>query len=171
MAKTSKYHTQKAYDFYRKFVYNEELQALLHKHKRHVAGSVPSIYWELFGAILTGDKGKDGYGSDLEHYEIKSSVEGASFEYQYHLHGGKQKLVEDTQVDHVFFSYSPDYKNVDVRLVKGEALKTKFDSWMPGLVKNYNGKNRKQRYRKSISFGTVREKGELILQVRGGVLQ
>ncbi len=171
MAKTSKYHTQKAYDFYRKFVYNEELQALLHKHKRHVAGSVPSIYWELFGAILTGDKGKDGYGSDLEHYEIKSSVEGASFEYQYHLHGGKQKLVEDTQVDHVFFSYSPDYRNVDVRLVKGEALKTKFDGWMPGLVKNYNGKNRKQRYRKSISFGMVREKGELILQVRGGVLQ
>lgn len=171
MAKTPTYHIKDAYDFYRKFIHNEELQTLLKKHKRHVAGSVPSIYWELFGAILTGDKGKDGYGSDLEHYEIKSSVEGASFEYQYHLHGGKQKLIEDTQVDHIFFSYSPDYKDVDVRLVKGDELRPKFDSWMPGLVKNYNGKNRKQRYRKSISFGMVKAKGKLILQVRGGVLQ
>lgn len=171
MAKAPAYHVRSAYDFYRKFIHNKELQALLQKHKRHVAGSVPPVYWELFGAILTGDKGKDGYGSDLEHYEIKSSVQAASFEYQYHLHGGKQKLTDDTKVDHIFISYSPDYKDIDARLVKGEDLKARFDSWIPGLIKNYNGKNRKQRYRKSISFGTVKEKGEIILQVRGGVLQ
>jgi len=171
MAKTPIYHTKKAYAFYCKFIRNEELQALLREHKRHVAGSVPPIYWELFGAILTGDKGKAGYGSDLEHHEVKSSVEGASFEYQYHLHGGKQKLVEDTRVDHVFISYSRDYENVDVRLVKGNDLKEKFNGWMPGLIKNYNGKNRKQRYRKSISFGTVKSKGKLILQVRKGTIQ
>lgn len=167
----NKYEINAAYDFYRKFIYNEELQSLLREHNRHVAGSVPPIYWELFGAILTGDKGKVGYGSDLEHHEVKSSIDGASFEYQYHLHGGKQKLLEDSQVDHVFISYSPDYKDIDVRLVKGEKLKEKFDGWMPGLVSNYNGKNRKQRYRKSISFGIVKAKGDIILQVRDGALQ
>jgi hypothetical protein len=87
------------------------------------------------------------------------------------LHGGKQKLVEDTQVDHVFISYSPDYADIDVRLAKGAELREKFDGWMPGLLKNYNGKNRKQRYRKSISFGTVKSKGKTILQVRSGTLQ
>ena len=162
------FYVSKAYDFYKKFIYNEELQGLLRKHQRHVAGSVPPIYWELFGAILTGDKGKDGYGSDLEHHEVKSSVGSNSFEYQYHLHGGKQKLIEDANVDHVFISYSPDYKDIDVRLVKGAALKEKFESWMPGLVKNYNGKNRRQRYRKSISFGTVSKLGKVILRVRDG---
>lgn len=165
-----KYYLTQAYDFYKKFIYNEELQALLREHHRHVAGSVPAIYWELFGAILTGDKGKDGYGSDLEHHEIKSSVQGASFEYQYHLHGGKQKLIEDANVDHVFISYSPDYKDIDVRLVKGSVLKEKFDSWMSGLIANYEGEARKQRYRKNIPYGTVTKTGKLIMQVRQGEL-
>jgi hypothetical protein len=165
-----KYHVQQAHDFYRKFIYNEELQTLLQKHHKHVAGSVPSIYWELFGAILTGDKGKEGYGSDLEHHEIKSSVQGASFEYQYHLHGGRQKLLDDTKVDHVFVSYSPDYKDIDVRLVKGSVLKERFDSWMPGLVTNYEGEARRQRYRKNIPYGLVVRSGELMMQVRQGEL-
>ncbi len=143
---------------------------MLRKHHKHVAGSVPSIYWELFGAILTGDKGKEGYGSDLEHHEVKSSVQGASFEYQYHLNAGKQKLLEDINVDHVFVSYSPDYKDIDVRLVKGSALKERFDSWMPGLIANYEGETRRQRYRKNIPYGVVARSGELMMQVRQGEL-
>jgi hypothetical protein len=142
----------------------------LREHHKHIAGSVPSIYWELFGAILTGDKGKEGYGSDLEHHEVKSSVDRASFEYQYHLHGGKQKLVDDEKVDHVFISYSPDYKDIDVRVVKGSALKDRFKSWMPGLVANYEGDARRQRYRKSISYGTVVKNGAVVMQVRQGEL-
>lgn len=170
MAKTTKYNIEEAYSFYKKFIYNPEHQALLAKHNLHVAGSIPSVDWELFGAILTGDDGKDGYGSDLNHFEIKSSVDGASFEYQYHLHGGKQKLAEDSKVGHIFISYSPDYKDVEVRLIKGKDLKDKFDSWKPGLIANYDGPNRKQRYRRSISFGTVKTKGSVILQVQDGKL-
>ena len=164
------YQLSKAFNFYKKFIYNEELQTLLHKHKRHIAGSVPSVYWELFGAILTGDKGKDGYGSDLEHHEVKSAGNDGSFEYQYHFHTGQKKLVEDANVDHVFVSYSSDYKDIDVRLVKGVDLKIKFESWMPGLKKNYKGKTRKQRYRKSISLGTVKRLGKTIVKVRQGEL-
>lgn len=165
-----KYRIKEAAAFYKKFIYNEEHQALFKKHNLHIAGSVPSIDWELFGAILTDDKGKAGYGSDLEHYEIKSSVDGASFEYQYHLHGGMTKLKEDMEVTHIFVSYSPDYKNLEVRVVEGAQLKDVFSSWLPGLRANYEGENRKQRYRKSISYGRVCREGKMILKVQNGAL-
>ncbi len=165
-----KYRIRQAHDFYRKFIYNEELQALLREHHLHVAGSVPSVLWELFGAILTGDDGKPGYGSDLEHHEVKSAQGRGSFEYQYHLHGGRQKLIEDSAVDHLFISYSPDYRDLGVRVMKGAELKERFDGWMPGLIANYEGESPKQRYRRSVPFGVVSKTGELILQVRGGEL-
>lgn len=165
-----KYKIRQAYDFYRRFIYNEELQVLLREHHIHVAGSVPSGHWELFGAILTGDDGKVGYGSDLEHHEVKSAQGRGGFEYQYHLHGGKRKLLDDMVVDHLFISYSPDYRDIDVRVMKGVALKKRFDGWMPGLIANYDGPNPKQRYRRSVSFGVVAKNGDLILQVRQGEL-
>lgn len=160
-----------AYSFYKKFIYRKELQELLHEYELHVAGSVPSVIWELFGAILTGDKGKKGYGSDLKEHEIKSALEGGSFEYQYHLRGGQQKLTEDMGVKHLFISYSKDYKNVEVRILPGESLKEKFSAWMPKLVENYSGPNRKQRYRKSIPFGIVKLNGKLIMKIQNGLLE
>ena len=143
---------------------------LLKKYKLHVAGSIPSIDWELFGAILTDDIGKEGYGSDLRHHEIKSSVDRASFEYQYHLHGGEKKLKEDMEVAHIFMSYSPDYKNLEVRVIEGEQLKKVFKEWLPGWKKNYKGPNRRQRYRKSISYGRVRKDGMTIMKIENGNL-
>lgn len=165
-----RYHLQEAYDFYKKFIYNEEKQVLLTKHNFRIAGSVPSVDWELFGAILTGDDGKGGYGSDLLHHEIKSSVGVSSFEYQYHLHGGEQKLLDDAIVNHLFISYSPDYKNIEVRLVQGSFLKSKFQSWLSALRKNYRGNNPRQRYRRSIPYGTVKKEGKLMMKVELGEL-
>jgi hypothetical protein len=165
-----KYNLQAAYEFYTKFIYNEEHQGLLLVNNFHIAGSVHPINWELFSAILTGDTGKDGYGSDLNNYEVKSSVSRSSFEYQYHLHGGRKKLADDMKVSHIFISYSPDYKNIEVRLVEGSKLKDLFASWEDGLVKNYEGPNRRQRYRKSISFGRVEQSGDLILKTEDGQL-
>ena len=165
-----KYHIGEAYEFYKKFIYNKEKQALLAERKLHIAGSVPSIDWELFGAILTGDDGKGGYGSDLTKHEIKSSVLGASFEYQYHLNGGIQKLIDDMKISHVFISYSPDYRDIEVRVIKGVALKETFKDWEPGLIENYKGPNRKQRYRRSIPFGTVKSDGKLIMRIEHGEL-
>ncbi len=165
-----KYQTGKAYEFYKKFIYNEEKQTLLAKHRLHVSGSVPSIDWELFGAILTGDKGKAGYGSDLEDHEIKSSLDKCSFEYQYHLNGGKNKLREDMRVNHVFISYSPDYRSIEVRYIGEGKLKSTFGAWLPGLEKNYSGDLPRQRYRKSISYGIVKREGKLIMKVENGDL-
>jgi hypothetical protein len=167
---TQKYNIQAAYEFYRKFIYNKEHQALLTENNFHIAGSVHPINWELFSAVLTGDKGKDGYGSDLNNYEVKSSVGRNSFEYQYHLYGGRAKLADDMKVSHIFISYSPDYRDIEVRLVEGDKLKDLFESWEDGLIKNYEGPNRRQRYRKSISFGRVERSGRLILKTKDGRL-
>lgn len=165
-----KYNLEEAFEFYRKFIYNVEHQAILAKHGFHVAGSIAPINWEVFAAILTGDNGKAGYGSDLTQHEVKSSVEKSSFEYQYHLNGGRVKLQDDMKVNHIFVSYSSDYKDIEVRLVEGEKLRHFFESWMPGLIENYEGPNRKQRYRKSIPYGYVKNHGILILKAENGYL-
>jgi hypothetical protein len=164
------YRTTEAHGFYQKFIHNEERQALLLEHGLKVAGSVHPVNWELFGAILTGDKSKGGYGSDLSQHEIKSATEGSSFEYQYHLHGGLKKLDDDMVVNHIFVSYSPDYKDVEVRMIPGASLKDKFSSWLPGLKKNYEGPKRKQRFRRSIPYGVVKKLGTLVMKISGGVL-
>lgn len=167
---TASLHIQDAYNFYRKFIYNEEHQKLLVEHGFNTAGSIAPVNWELFASILTGDNSKSGYGSDLNQFEVKSSVEGGSFEYQYHLHGGKTKLKDDMIVNHVFVSYSRDYRDITIRLVKGGILKSKFESWLPGLIENYEGEIRKQRYRKSISYGFVKKHGVVVLAASNGKL-
>ena len=159
-----------AYQYYSKHINRTERFELLEEHQLPVAGSVPSIDWELFGSILTGSKGTPGYGADLENYEVKSATEGSSFEYQYHLHGGISKLDEDMKVEHIFISYSKDYEHVTVRLVKGEDLATEFESWRAGLLENYSGETPRQRYRKSIAFGLIQELGQIIVQIEDGVL-
>ena len=159
-----------AYQYYSKHINRTERFELLEEHQLPVAGSVPSIDWELFGSILTGSKGTPGYGADLENYEVKSATEGNSFEYQYHLHGGIAKLEEDMKVDHIFISYSSNYIDVTVRLVKGEDLAAEFESWRAGLLENYSGEAPRQRYRKSIAFGLIQELGQVIVQIEDGVL-
>lgn len=163
-------HIEKAYEFYRQSILDVEKQRLRQEYNFPVVGSVPSTDWELFGAILVGDKKKSGYGSDLSNSEVKSAVEGNSFEYQYHRNHGEEKLKEDIDLDyHIFISYSPDYQNVVVRRVPGSALSSIFEGWLPDLQSNY-ARNDKQRYRKSISYGTVVSKGEIIMEIRGGEL-
>lgn len=165
-----KYYLDEAYNFYKRFIYNVEHQAILREQGFHVAGSIASVNWEVFASILTGDKGKEGYGSDLTHHEVKSAIDGGSFEYQYHLKAGKVKLNEDMEVNHIFISYSPDYKDIEVRLLKGQILKQTFESWLPGLIENYEGATPKQRYRKSVSYGFVKTNGVLILKTEDGNL-
>ena len=159
-----------AYQYYSEHINRTERFELLETHQLPVAGSIPSIDWELFGSILTGSQGTPGYGADLENYEVKSATEGSSFEYQYHLHGGIAKLKEDMKVDHIFISYSSNYIDVTVRLVKGEDLAAEFESWRTGLIENYSGESPKQRYRKSIAFGLIQELGQVIVQIEDGVL-
>lgn len=70
-----------AYNYYDKHINRQERFKLLEEYNLSIAGSIPNIDWELFGAILTGDKGRRGYGADLSLHEIKSAVLRNSFEY------------------------------------------------------------------------------------------
>ncbi|MGY0617128.1 hypothetical protein [Vibrio parahaemolyticus] len=164
-----------AYAFYRKHIHKVELINLLEEHNLKVPGLVPSVLWELFAAILTGQKGTGNTGADLQGWEVKSATMDSSFEYQYHLNTGLEKLEEDCTVNHLFCSYSKDYSRVSVMVMKGEDLaESHFHQWKDGYDKNYDrnvdSSNRRQRYRKSISYGHVRNNGEPILTIEDGQL-
>ena len=162
---------EKAYNFYKRYLLDltRDKTAIYTEYGFRVTGGlVPSQDWELFAAILLKDKAKPGDGADLEHHEVKSAVQGNSFEYQYHKHHGEDKLDEDIAIDHVFISYERGYAGLEVRFVKGDALAAIFESWRPGLIQNYQAG--RQRYRKSIAFGFVREHGDLILKIEDGEL-
>lgn len=159
-----------AYEFYRKFIYNEELINLLKEYNIRIPGSISSQLWELFGAILTGDKGTGKYGADLSNYEVKSSIDGNSFEYQYHLRTGQTKLEKDMTVDHLFVSYSRDYRNLIVRKLAGDFLSEIFLGWFSGLLERYNTQESNRRYRKNISFNIVKTHGQIIMIVENGIL-
>lgn len=163
----------KAYDFYKKHIYDIEKFRLLREHNFKVAGSVSSVLWELFAAIITGNKGNgNNIGADLRGWEVKSAVNGGSFEYQYHLNTGAQKLNEDKLVNHIFCSYSSTYSEVQVYGMPGTELgKEYFDPWLPEYTANYNtntsapAQTRRQRFRKSIPHGHITRNGLLILKI------
>lgn len=161
---------QEAYEFYRKYIYNEELINLLREYNIRIPGSISPQLWELFGAILTGDRGTGNYGADLTNYEVKSSTEGNSFEYQYHLRTGQNKLLKDMTIDHVFVSYSRDYRNITVRQLTGDFVSEIFQSWLPGLEERYGSQESNRRYRKSISYKTVITSGQVVMSVQNGML-
>ncbi|WP_169267303.1 MULTISPECIES: hypothetical protein [Brasilonema] len=161
---------QQAYDFYRKFIYNEELISLLREYNIRIPGSISPQLWELFGAILTGDTGTGSYGADLSNYEVKSSIDGNAFEYQYHLRTGRGKLLKDMTVDHLFVSYSRDYRNVTVRQLGGDFLSEIFRSWLPGLEERYGTQEFLRRYRKNISNSTVKVHGRVVMSIKDGML-
>ncbi|KHS70963.1 hypothetical protein RC77_05470 [Pectobacterium brasiliense] len=163
----------RAYEYYKAYIQQEDLMNLLSEYNLKTAGSVPSVLWELFGAMLTGRKGTGTTGADLLGWEVKSATVGSSFEYQYHLNTGAHKILEDCEVNHLFCSYSKDYKCIDVRVMTGSELADSyFKAWEPLYYKNYQ-KNissdlRRQRFRKSISYGFVEKNGTLILQINDG---
>jgi hypothetical protein len=157
-----------AYQYYRQDIYNKYRLELMRSYNIPIPGSVSHRLWQLFGAILTGKMGRSGPGLDLQDYEVKSSTEGASFEYQYHLNTGEAKLLEDMKANHIFISYSPNYQNVTVRAMSGSSLQPLFQSWLPGLKARYEGQESNRRYRRNIPLGTVKQYGTIILQIQEG---
>lgn len=165
----------KAYQFYTRHIYDEEKIRLLNLHKLKVAGSVSSVLWELFGALLTERSRISSIGADLQGWEIKSAKEGGSYEYQYHLNTGASKLKEDCEVNHLFCRYSETYKDVVVKTIQGKNLAAEFfDIWEPQYTKNYDVSidkaQRRQRFRKSIPSGYVRKNGVLVMEIKDGNL-
>ena len=165
----------RAFEIYTRHIYDLERINLLTQHNLKVAGSVPSVMWELFGALLTERSGSGLTGADLVGWEVKSSKRGGSYEYQYHLNTGAIKLKEDCLVNHLFCTYSETYKDVEVRVIKGGDLASKyFMHWEPEYLKNYDISvpvlQRRQRFRKAISFGHVKKNGEIVLKIENGKL-
>lgn len=156
----------KAYAFYREHIYHPTKLELLKEYNFSSAGSVSPVDWELFGAILTNQK-KVQYGPDLFHYEIKSTVEKSSVEYQYHLRNGTEKFEHDLVANQVFICYHPNYANVDVRMAHGSVFKDYFETWQTDFEKEIKSG---VRFRRSIPYRTLIDRTQPILKIVDGNL-
>lgn len=158
----------RAFEFYSKHIYDAEKINLLKENNLKVAGHVHSVIWELFGAILTGQKAEGITGADLVGWEVKSAKEGGSYEYQYHRNAHLGKLDEDCIVNHLYCSYSDEYDCLEVRVMRGDDLSNDyFNKWKPLCIEKYSNPAN-LRFRKSIGFGYVKQYGLLVLKVSRG---
>jgi hypothetical protein len=111
---------EKALMFFHAYMYGP-LQGKLRLYRArdvHSVGKALSSDWEVFASILVKDVGtKLTKGVDLSRYEVKSAEDGESYEYQYHKNSGKQKLVDDKRVGHLFFDHTPDPAHRHIRCV------------------------------------------------------
>jgi hypothetical protein len=122
-------------------------------------GSVAmSSDWEVFASMLVNDLGrKFGAGIDL-------SKRKGSYEYQYHKDTGRDKLIKDMEVGHLFFDYYDNLKEVDLRFLSGTDLKKLyFDKWLEAYPDPYP-----QRYRKNIPYSFVKKNGTLLMTIKDG---
>jgi hypothetical protein len=167
---------ENGFKFYKEFILgqSQNKQKIYESYGFTMQGSVASIDWEVFAAILLKDRKKPGNGADLEKHEVKSAIDRSAFEYQYHKHHGLDKLTDDKLVDHIFISYSSNYKNVEVWRVKAESIKAIFESWEPLLRSNYNPSNDniiRQRFRRSVTYKFVRQYGLCLFKIKDGVIE
>jgi hypothetical protein len=120
--------------------------------------------WEVFASMLVKDLGrKFGAGIDLANYEVKSAKRRGSYEYQYHKNTGREKLVKDTEVGHLFFDYHDNLKDVDLRYLHGSQLAHFFKEWLAAFPNPY-----RQRYRKNVPYGFVKQNGTLLMTLKDG---
>jgi hypothetical protein len=161
---------EKAVEFYQTHVLdcNTLLEPLLGTYQ--FPSRLPFWKWELFAAILVGDVCRlyTNEGADLTNHEVKSRLNNQSFEYQYHKNSWREKLAKEPLIRHIYISYWPGFRNLDVRIVNGSDLAHHFASWEPGLIEAYESVTPKQRFRKRIPFKEVVEKGSLFLRIRNG---
>lgn len=120
--------------------------------------------WEVFASILVKDLGRKlGAGIDLVNNEVKSAKRGSSYEYQYHRNTGRAKLARDAEVGHLFFDYSGNLSEVDLRYLHGSKMVQFFGKWLEEYPDPYP-----QRYRKNIPYGFVKQNGTLLMTLKDG---
>jgi hypothetical protein len=120
--------------------------------------------WEVFASMLVNDLGRKlGGGIDLQNNEVKSAKRGSGYEYQYHKDGGRMKLARDREVGHLFFDHYDNLREVDLRYLHGSQLADYFAQWLNEFPDPYE-----QRYRKSIPYTVVRDKGTLLMSLKDG---
>ncbi len=127
---------------------------------------VMSEDWEVFASILlkaTGTASRSG--PDLGEHEVKSAVDGGSFEYQYHRNSWKEKLAADRCAGHVFIWHRDELSHVEVWFCGGSDLNEHFEAWEAEAPYSEGGQ---QRFRKNIGAGWVRENATLLLRIVDG---
>lgn len=125
--------------------------------------------WELFAAMLVRQRHSDKrHGHDLQWAEVKSAGGKGSFEYQYHLNTGVEKLDSEPGIDHIYVVHDNNLQDVTVTVVCGQLLADLFESWRPGLLKKYAEGG--QRYRKNVAQSKVLKLGKVILKIENGVV-
>lgn len=165
-----------AHEFYYKYIYQENLELdYLCSHYNFESKAPYSWKWEIFGAMLVGDRKKvavnnEHKGADLANHEIKSSKDTGAFEYQYHLDSWKEKIQEDSKVTHIYISYSNNYRDVVVRSLPGSKLKEQLDEWAAELQfywkDDTNQRISNKRFRKQIPYERVRSEGKIICTIK-----
>ena len=122
--------------------------------------------WEIFASILLRNSGAEGgKGPDLESYEVKSALDGSSFEYQYHKNSWRDKLDADRAAGHIFISHKDELECVDVRYSDGAEMVGFFDAWK--AAQPYSRESQ-QRFRRNVPFGWVTANARLILRIEHG---
>jgi hypothetical protein len=130
----------------------------------HPPGAAMPSDWEVFASILVQDMGKKlAAGVDLSQHEVKSALDGGSYEYQYHKNTGKKKLRRDAEVGHLFFAHRDNLRHVDLRYAHGSSMKEFFRKWLHEYPEPYP-----QRYRKNIPFQWVKKNGTLLMTLDDG---
>ena len=123
--------------------------------------------WEIFASILVRNAGAGTMsGLDLEGYEVKSTLDGSSFEYQYHKRSWREKLDADSTAGHIYISHRDELRHVEVRYCAGSELSDFFEKWKG--EKPYSAENEQQRFRRSIPYGWVKTNAALILRIKDG---
>lgn len=124
--------------------------------------------WVVFASMLVNDVGqKLAAGIDLTNHEVKSAKAKGSYEYQYHKKSGREKLIQDGRVGHLFFEYSENLREISLRYMHGSQLSEYFTKWLeefPKSPKDYEG----QRFRKQIPYGAVAKGGKLLMRLLDG---
>jgi hypothetical protein len=158
---------EKALMFFHAYMYGP-LQGKLRLYAaRNVrkAGTVMSSDWEVFASILVQDLGRKlASGIDLSDHEVKSAVDGGSYEYQYHKKTGKEKLARDMEVGHLFFDHANNLRHVNLYYAHGTQMSEFFNLWLQEYPDPYTN----QRYRQSIPFQWVRQNGTLLMTLTDG---
>jgi hypothetical protein len=157
---------EKALMFFHAYMYGPLQGKLRIYAARNVrsAATTMSSDWEVFASMLVNDLGRKlAGGIDLSNHEVKSAVEGSSYEYQYHKHTGKDKLASDLTSGHLFFSHADNLRRVNLRYAHGKQMDEFFAKWLAEYPDPYP-----QRYRKSVPFGWVNKNGLLLMTLIDG---
>jgi len=160
-----------AYFWYKHYIYDTDKAIESYCRRYNFKSKMPDSWkWELFCAILMGDKARDeNVGSDLLNHEVKSihDEDLSPVEYQYHCDSWKKKLEQDRNVKHVFVFHTSKLADVIVRTMDGSQLVDYHDKWEKELEVFWQRPQPENiRFRRSIKRKDLRTKSKIIFMIK-----